>query len=273
MSVTRSTVLFMRKNITRASYMALGSVLFLALGATSASADATPTDPSNPIVSVDTSSGNTVTTYSNGSQVIGYSPATPAGTWAVLNDRNEVTNIIVCTVGVCGGGTFGGNRVVLQVPTNPDGSGAPQGGYFAGNNSPNPVTYNPQNNTFNVPFAGGTLQAPQQPSTTLHSDGTKTTTTLGAAIGKDGLLQAPTSILGPTPRITLGGLTNSAGVSVVEVTTDASGKVLLTINQSKAIVPGLSADQVNFLLYNDATNTLLSANAASLTHMLFALGY
>jgi hypothetical protein len=228
---------------------------------------------SNQVISQTFDSGNTVTTYQDGSQVIGWSPTTPAGTYAVLNSNNEVTNIIVCTAAVCGGGTFAGNRVVLQVPTDPNGTGAPQGGYFAGNNSPNPVTYNPQNNTFNIPFAGGVLQAPSQPSIVTNADGTKTTIRLEATVGKDGLLQAPTSITGPSAQITLGGRTNSAGVSADAVTTDGEGKVLLTINQSTTLIPGLSQEQVIFLLANDMTNILLSANAVSLTHMLFALGY
>jgi hypothetical protein len=43
----------------------------------------------------------------------------PCGTWAMLDSQGVVTNVIVCQVSVCGGGTWDGQRVVPQVAPNP----------------------------------------------------------------------------------------------------------------------------------------------------------
>jgi len=43
----------------------------------------------------------------------------PCGTWAMLDPQGTVTNIIVCQVSVCGGGTFAGQTVVPQIAPNP----------------------------------------------------------------------------------------------------------------------------------------------------------
>lgn len=48
----------------------------------------------------------------------GMSPGERAG-WAVLDSNGNTVNIIVCTPEVCGSGTFGGNRVVLQTLQDP----------------------------------------------------------------------------------------------------------------------------------------------------------
>jgi hypothetical protein len=47
------------------------------------------------------------------------SAANPCHTYAVLDNANRVINLIVCQTTVCGSGTFGGNRVILQVLGNP----------------------------------------------------------------------------------------------------------------------------------------------------------
>ena len=77
----------------------------------------------------------------------GCDASNPCGTYSVLDTSGTVTNTIVCTAAVCGGGTFGGNTVVLQVPPNPN-TGQTQGGYNSSLN--NPVTYNSYNNVFTV---------------------------------------------------------------------------------------------------------------------------
>lgn len=69
--------------------------------------------------------------------------------WAVLDDSNNVTNVIVCDYSVCGSGTFANMRVVLQARQLPSGNVA---GYNGG-------SYNPDNNVFTVneeiSFVGG----------------------------------------------------------------------------------------------------------------------
>lgn len=42
----------------------------------------------------------------------------PCGTWAMLDPQGTVTNVIVCQVSVCGGGTWAGQTVVPQVAPN-----------------------------------------------------------------------------------------------------------------------------------------------------------
>lgn len=71
----------------------------------------------------------------------------PCGTWAVLDNNNTVTNVIVCQTAVCGSGTFANKPVVLQVPANE--SGQPQGSVFVQNPTPEQVvTYDPSTKMF-----------------------------------------------------------------------------------------------------------------------------
>jgi hypothetical protein len=118
------------------------------------------------------------------------STADPCGTWAVLDDAGVVTNIIVCQPSVCGSGTFGENRVVLQVPSNPT-TNKPYGGYY--NTEPEKaVTYNDQTNTFSM----GSVNSPAPLvrsenvdsitlSTTIHS----TVLTFGPSTFSDGKME------------------------------------------------------------------------------------
>jgi len=58
-----------------------------------------------------------------------------AGVWAVVDSAGTVTNVIVCTQAVCGGGTIGGDRVVPQIAPNPITNDAQGQGSFIGNES------------------------------------------------------------------------------------------------------------------------------------------
>jgi hypothetical protein len=58
-----------------------------------------------------------------------------AGVWAVVDSSGTVTNVIVCTQAVCGGGTIGGDRVVPQIAPNPITNDAQGQGSFIGNES------------------------------------------------------------------------------------------------------------------------------------------
>jgi hypothetical protein len=77
-------------------------------------------------------------------------PANPeyACGWAVLSADNQVGNIIVCTYAVCGSGSFGGMRLVLQTQQM-------EGGNVAGWNG---GTYDEATGTFILP-GGGTLKS------------------------------------------------------------------------------------------------------------------
>jgi hypothetical protein len=66
----------------------------------------------------------------------------PCGTWAIIDTQGVVTNVIVCQVSVCGGGTFGGQTVVPQVAPNPvthDTTG--QGSYIGSSADNTTVSY------------------------------------------------------------------------------------------------------------------------------------
>ena len=66
-------------------------------------------------------------------------------TYAVLDENGNVTNIIVCG-SACASGTFGGNRVVLQVAADPV-TNANRGGMW---NGPATTTYNNNTGAFTV---------------------------------------------------------------------------------------------------------------------------
>jgi hypothetical protein len=57
------------------------------------------------------------------------------GVWAVVDNSGTVTNVIVCTQAVCGGGTWDGQRVVPQIAPNPITNNAEGQGSFIGNES------------------------------------------------------------------------------------------------------------------------------------------
>jgi hypothetical protein len=71
-----------------------------------------------------------------------------AGVWAVVDSSGTVTNVIVCTQAVCGGGTIGGQRVVPQIAPNPITNDATGQGSFIGNGIDTRVTES--NGTFTI---------------------------------------------------------------------------------------------------------------------------
>lgn len=72
-----------------------------------------------------------------------------AGVWAVVDSAGTVTNVIVCTQVVCGGGMFGGERVVPQIAPNPITNNAEGQGSFIGNESAG-IRVTESNGTFTV---------------------------------------------------------------------------------------------------------------------------
>ena len=55
----------------------------------------------------------------------------PCGTWAVVDNTGNVTNIIVCQASVCGSGEFAGQKVIEQFAPNPI-TNESQGGWTSG---------------------------------------------------------------------------------------------------------------------------------------------
>ena len=192
----------------------------------------------------------------------------PCGTYAVVNPAGVVTNIIVCQAIVCGGGTWAGQTVVLQVPTGPDNNA--QGGYFSGQNSPNPVTYNSQTQTFTVP---GPISTSVQGPTVSNSDGTISSQRFSATIQSSGTFHAPTSITDLNPIIPKSTTPVAGSVSDTQITKDTNGVVLSGITQSQTFSPGLSHDQMMYIINNNLSNYLIASNSESLIHLLFILGY
>jgi hypothetical protein len=200
------------------------------------------------------------------------SAGNPCGQYAVVDPSGVVTNVIICQATVCGGGTFAGNKVVLQVPTSSDGSGNPASPGYISPQGQAPVTYNSHNNTFNVPNGGGTIQAPSQVSTTFNPNKTSTTTQLDAQVCKDGVLQAPTSLNGLPSSIT-GTATSCGIISGIETHNDSEGNTVSSATQSQTFAPGLSHDEMMAIINSNLSNYLIIANAESLVHLLFTIGY
>jgi hypothetical protein len=93
----------------------------------------------------------------------------------MLNSNNWVTNVIVCTFEVCGGGTWAGQRVVLQTQQSADGNVAGWGG----------STYIESSKSFALP-GGGTIRSGDKieeavfPTTTTTTQPQSTTTLDGS---------------------------------------------------------------------------------------------
>lgn len=136
-----------------------------------------PSTTAAPVSTSPTTVAPTTTVASDPCRVDGY-----ACGWAMLDENNNVVNVIVCTVEVCGGGTWDGRKVVLQTRQMPGGNVA---GYNGG-------TYNDSTNTFTVnggytlvggsdvgdlipPSTTTTVPAPEETPTTVD-DTTATTT-------------------------------------------------------------------------------------------------
>jgi hypothetical protein len=187
------------------------------------------------------------------------SSSSPCGNYAVVNSNNEVTNIIVCQAAVCGGGSFGGQTLVLQTPTDPNGSGWSTGGYLANNNGR--TTYDPSTQTFIVP------SGPQE----ISSVSTDTKDTLSAYVSDSvSTFQAPKNIVSSVPKLSAPKATKIAtgAISATRISNDGS-----SVTQSQTFSPGLSHDQMMFLINSNLQNYLITANSESLIHLLFTLGY
>ena len=88
--------------------------------------------------------------------------------WAVLGTNNIVTGVIVCTFEVCGSGSFGGMRLVLQGQQTSDGNVA---GWHGSD-----VKYNETSKVFSLP-SGGTIKSGDKLEEAVFPTTTTTSTT------------------------------------------------------------------------------------------------
>jgi hypothetical protein len=189
----------------------------------------------------------------------------PCGTYAVLDSSNNIINSIVCQAAVCGGGTFGGQTVVLQMPTNPNGSGNPQAGYFG--------SYNPQNNTFTVPSypSGSSIS---EPVTTIKVDNGQTITdtikaTVNYGVGK---FTAPTSITDPFTPFPMS-KTTSAVISAKRNTTDLNGSTIFVGSESATLLANLTSQQILQAISSMTGEPILASHSTTFLHLLITMGY
>ncbi len=160
--------------------------------------------------------------------------------WAVLGVNNVVTNAIVCTFAVCGSGSFGGNRVVLQGQQSSDGN-------VAGWHGPE-VIYNDSSQVFSLP-AGGTFKSGGKLEDAVFP--TTTTTTIGSTTSSSSL-SSPSSNLGGSTQTTAvpsGEVRASVGGIEVEAETTV-GKNAVTVS-----VGEVEAEISNKGATDDSTNT------------------
>lgn len=95
--------------------------------------------------------------------------------WAMLDSNNRVTNVIVCTFEVCGGGTWAGQRVVLQTQQSADGNVA---GW-------RDSTYVESSKSFALP-GGGTIRSGDKIEEAVFPTTTTTTTVPQTSTSVDG---------------------------------------------------------------------------------------
>ena len=112
------------------------------------------------------------------------SASNPCHTYALLDNANNVVNVIVCQPSVCGSGTWGGYRVVLQVAANPQ-TNNPSGttsGHMTKPDENKVVTYS-DNGTFTVKkddVVTHTVAVPEIQTQNTNNTTTTTTTSIQA---------------------------------------------------------------------------------------------
>ena len=138
----------------------------------------------------------------------------PCQTWAVVDSTGLVTNIIVCQPSVCGSGTFGGQKVVLQVPANPT-TNQSQGGYYGGPDpqSPTAVHYD----SVSEKFTQGSSTAPILVTRTEVVDTVTVTATVNSEQVTFGLDSFVDNQMQFTPVVTS---TTGANISATQGTTN-----------------------------------------------------
>ena len=179
--------------------------------------------------------------------------------WAVLGANNVVTNAIVCTFAVCGSGSFGGNRVVLQGQQSSDGN-------VAGWHGPD-VKYDESSQMFSLPGegtfkSGGKLEEAVFPTTTaITIEPTTTAVSNGEVRASVGGVEvkSETTVMEGAVAVSVGEVT--AEIASAETTGDASntraeqGLVLSSGESADISIDGLQPNsEVGVVIYSTPRN-------------------
>jgi hypothetical protein len=182
------------------------------------------------------------------------------GTYAVLDSNNNITNIIVCG-SACSGGSFGGQKVVLQVPTVP--SGQSQYGYFG--------SYSPNTNTFITPQVLTPITNSQSTTVVNQETGSSITTSLSATVNKSNGFTAPKSLNDPLP--VLKPITTGAQISANQKTLDDQGHTVLVGSESAFLPSDLTSQQILETVSGMTGQPILSSHSQAFLHLLIVMGY
>ena len=214
-------------------------------------------------------------TFVSLAQADGCSADNPCGGYAVLDSNNNVINTIVCDAATCGGGTFGGNTVVLQSPTNPDGSGRALGGFNSDNNTI--VTYNSTTKTFNIPTSGPITMSNQ--TIVVNPDKTQTETQLSATVSSTSrTFNAPTNIKSLPIQLSEPSVTKDANVTLV--VTEIGGASCVSLDNQDLCVKSTqqigftapkTAQEIIAIVVNEKMN-LIQKNINSLIKLVYVGG-
>ena len=179
--------------------------------------------------------------------------------WAVLGTNNIVTGVIVCTFAVCGSGSFGGMRLVLQGQQTSDGN-------VAGWHGPD-VKYDESSQLFTLPGegtlkSGGKLEEAVFPTTTVITIEPTTTAVsneeVRASVG--GVeVKSETTVTEGAVAVSVGEIT--AEIASAETTGDASntraeqGLVLSSGESADISIDGLQPNsEVEVVIYSTPRN-------------------
>ena len=182
------------------------------------------------------------------------------GTYAVLDSNNNITNIIVCG-SACSGGSFDGQRVVLQIPTVP--SGQSQYGYFG--------SYNPNTNTFITPQTLAPVTSSESTKVVDQITGNSTKDSLNATVNKSNGFIAPNSLSDPLPALTT--ITTEAKISALKTTVDSQGNTVVVDSESATLLANLTAEQILQTISNMTGEPILASHSATFLHLLITMGY
>jgi hypothetical protein len=167
-------------------------------------------------------------------------PANPnfACGWATLDADNRVGGVIVCTFAVCGSGSFGGMRLVLQAQQEVGGNVA---GYSGG-------TYDEATQTFNL-SGGGTLRSGDK----LEEAVFPTTTTVAEAALPTSRPEAVTAIAAETGKVYKDSKSYVKGES----------EVTETVKQVVVDIPPLTVSEVQYSVTFDPDGPAAAFSLAS----------
>jgi hypothetical protein len=178
-----------------------------------------------------------------------------AGVWAVVDSAGTVTNVIVCTQAVCGGGTIGGDRVVPQIAPNPITNDAQGQGSFIGNESAG-IRVTESNGVFTV---HENVRINSSETEVSVNDLTKTTTTTISEVS------VPVSSRSFSYEDTIGKTYTEIKLKNESYDDSKPTNILVTkktsnslSSESISVVGRKTASELNIMLVQNETNLLLS---------------